>query len=183
MNEIKIDVEHRLKNGDSLRKISREIGIGYGTLRSWTIKWGLHTASHKMTSDGMARCKYCQKDFNISSFPNLEKHSHYICTKCLDDRNHTSQIKKLGCSKKEYYKMMELQNERCAICRRQDKIRLAVDHDHETGKIRGLLCGTCNRGLGCLGEKNLRQAIAYIESKSPAGMEMEGVEPSCSQPA
>jgi len=38
-----------------------------------------------------------------------------------------------------------------------------VDHDHKTGKVRGLLCNGCNRGLGLLKEENLLSAIQYLE--------------------
>ena len=51
-----------------------------------------------------------------------------------------------GLSYEDYLSLLEKQRERCAIC---NEIKpLCVDHDHETGKIRGLLCGSCNRGLG-----------------------------------
>jgi hypothetical protein len=59
----------------------------------------------------------------------------------------------------EYYILGEKQGHRCAICgnveRDKDQHsnkprRLAVDHDHGTGKIRGLLCGSCNKGIGYL---------------------------------
>lgn len=51
----------------------------------------------------------------------------------------------------DYDNMFINQNECCAICKQHQskfKIRLAVDHCHKTGKIRGLLCGKCNTHLG-----------------------------------
>lgn len=56
----------------------------------------------------------------------------------------------------------------CAICKKHSstfRIRLAVDHDHETGKVRGLLCDRCNRGIGMLQDSPeiCRQAAKYIE--------------------
>lgn len=50
----------------------------------------------------------------------------------------------------EYEDLLEEQNHECAICYKPDPTnrKLAVDHDHKTKVIRGLLCGSCNNGLG-----------------------------------
>ncbi len=53
-----------------------------------------------------------------------------------------------GISLDQYNQLLEAQAGRCAICRNQPKTRaLHVDHDHKSGKIRGLLCMNCNRRL------------------------------------
>ena len=81
-----------------------------------------------------------------------------------------------GITVKDYDRILSMQNGRCAlapICRNNGShklkngkmARLAVDHDHETSLVRGLLCLNCNRGLGYF--KNspalLRKAADYLE--------------------
>ena len=50
-------------------------------------------------------------------------------------------------SEEEYKKLLEKQNGKCAICFCEGKT-LCIDHDHKTKKVRGLLCHSCNMGLG-----------------------------------
>lgn len=59
--------------------------------------------------------------------------------------------KKYGLTKEDYQNMLKDQNFRCKICTKtifEFKSRFVVDHDHRTGKVRGLLCNKCNAGLG-----------------------------------
>lgn len=81
--------------------------------------------------------------------------------------------KKYGLTIDQYNEMLKLQNNRCKICNQKEtatdykykKIRrLAVDHCHETSKIRGLLCSACNTAIGLLkhDEKLLDSAIKYL---------------------
>jgi len=60
--------------------------------------------------------------------------------------------------------MSESQGGICAICKKppQQNKRLAVDHCHTTGDIRGLLCDLCNRGLGFFQDDIERIAIAIV---------------------
>jgi hypothetical protein len=62
----------------------------------------------------------------------------------------------------EYEELFRRQGGGCAICRRGGKLR--VDHDHETGVVRGLLCNGCNRALGVFGDsaQRLQIALAYV---------------------
>lgn len=57
---------------------------------------------------------------------------------------------KFNLTLEQYDQMLEQQNGKCAICNQIDVSgkRLSVDHDHQTGKIRGLLCMNCNLLLG-----------------------------------
>jgi len=68
-----------------------------------------------------------------------------------------------GITLKEYENLLKKQDELCAICKEEERTidgrtglikRLAVDHNHKTGKVRGLLCNRCNRVIGYLGESN-----------------------------
>lgn len=76
---------------------------------------------------------------------------------------------KYGITLDEYDAMLDSQNGHCAICPATDPGRkgrsfLYVDHCHETGEVRGLLCGNCNDGLGRFRDDPalLRGAIAYL---------------------
>ena len=80
-------------------------------------------------------------------------------------------------TKKQYDDMLYSQNGVCVICGEPETtyrwgriIALAIDHNHETGEIRGLLCTKCNSGLGCFRDNAniLASAISYLNQKTPA---------------
>jgi hypothetical protein len=73
-----------------------------------------------------------------------------------------------GIGVKDYESMLVGQSHSCAICRRHESEfskRLAVDHCHKTGKIRGLLCMFCNTALGKYDDNIalMKAAIEYME--------------------
>lgn len=71
-----------------------------------------------------------------------------------------------GISLERYNQMLQEQNEVCAICNQPDpRHNLSVDHNHATGKIRGLLCHRCNRCLGMFQDRKdlLAEAIGYLD--------------------
>lgn len=75
-------------------------------------------------------------------------------------------LAKYGLTEKQYDDMHEAQSGRCSICGKEPEDRLCVDHDHETGAVRGLLCRGCNAALGAFGDsiEMLEQALIYLKS-------------------
>ena len=89
--------------------------------------------------------------------------------KPLRDHRANNLKKTYGISHEDYDRMLEAQGGGCAICGATDSRTgrsdyLYVDHCHETGQVRGLLCGPCNSGIGYLGDSidNLEAAIKYL---------------------
>jgi len=72
---------------------------------------------------------------------------------------------KYGLTIEQYDIILESQNGVCKICGGANPKRFAVDHDHKTGKIRGLLCSMCNGGLGLFRDNIdfLKKAIEYLK--------------------
>lgn len=80
----------------------------------------------------------------------------------------TQNLKQFGLTVEIYDKMHMDQKGLCLICLKPEteSKRLAVDHDHATGKVRGLLCSRCNSSIGKFEESSelLRRAAEYIEN-------------------
>ena len=74
-------------------------------------------------------------------------------------------LRQYGITLEEYETKLKSQNGVCAICGGVDKINLAIDHDHTTGVIRGLLCSRCNIALGGFQDNStlLENAINYLK--------------------
>lgn len=74
----------------------------------------------------------------------------------------------LGITKANVVELLDDQEYCCAICGREIDLSSAVDHDHTTGKIRGMLCLSCNCGLGQFRDDIglLAKAIFYLGQHS-----------------
>ena len=100
------------------------------------------------TKDGKrTRCKQCEsQDQKDKKRQSLEQ--DYLGTRLKERANNLKRM--FGMSLEEYNDKLSKQKGVCAICGGLCKSgkRLAVDHNHKTGKIRDLLCGNCNGGLG-----------------------------------
>lgn len=78
--------------------------------------------------------------------------------------------KNFGLTVQDYNEMSQSQKGVCSICQKKQTAKytkyLFVDHDHKTGKVRGLLCDRCNKGIGFFFDdvKLLERAIIYLSS-------------------
>lgn len=136
-------------------------------------------------------CTVCKIDFNAELFYKSKRSNtgyNYRCKKCDNDarkkyRNNQperySLVKRkinLKCrynlTIEQYLEILKKQNDCCAICLNpyprstgNYEVSFVVDHNHATGKIRGLLCSKCNRGIGFLGDnlQNFERAYQYIK--------------------
>lgn len=90
----------------------------------------------------------------------------------MSNRN-TYLKRKYGITEEQYNELLLEQAGKCAICLKKPRTRaLAVDHDHKTNEIRGLLCSRCNHGL--LGNAHdsiemLKRALDYLENPPAKG--------------
>jgi hypothetical protein len=123
--------------------------------RSEFYKW-------KSRQDGLtAYCKIC---FNKKNKEWFKENPDKLPT--LKEKRIYSRNKNFGISEKEYEQMLVEQNNKCAICKIQIGWEAAVDHCHNTDKIRGLLCRKCNLGLGAFKDniETIRKAILYVKN-------------------
>ncbi len=121
-------------------------------------------------------CGRCKEDkpldqYNRRKMANGKWGVHSYCKPCnvLNMREWV-----YGLTKDEYEAMVNAQDNLCAICgeppvpSKSGRVKsLHVDHDHKTGKVRKLLCGHCNRGLGGFRDdpELLEAAIAYLQAE------------------
>ena len=95
-----------------------------------------------------------------------KKYNKEYDSKRIEIKREHNLLREYGITIKDYNDLFIKQNGKCAICGNlPNKRGLFVDHDHETGKIRGLLCHNCNIGLGMFYDNNilLQNATKYLE--------------------
>lgn len=111
-------------------------------------------------------CIYCKKN---STKANRKTGEVMPCKICAGRQN---QLKsKYGLNLHAYAKLLEDQQHKCAICGkelgegRSWAVSAHVDHCHDVGHVRGVLCGKCNTGIGAFGDDEdvMEMAIKYIK--------------------
>ena len=110
-------------------------------------------------------CPKCVHDIILEKHKNAKYHTK---EKYKNFARNWELKNRYNITKEEYDKLLILQNNVCAICKNEDKKHtLCVDHDHKTGKIRGLLCHRCNRSIGSFLDdvQLLENCISYLKIK------------------
>src|SRR3990167_11448409 len=93
-------------------------------------------------------CKHCKEEYEPKSGNQIH------CSECVVSKSDIRRIKNYGIGHREFMRMLAEQNERCEICKKHiGENETAVDHDHVTGKVRGLLCRPCNLKLPVIEDK------------------------------
>ena len=114
---------------------------------------------------------YCRQCALLRSSEWRKKNRNYIRSK-YPERNRKQNLKKYNITVEDFNEMLIAQNNNCKLCLQpsnytlNDKKRnLDIDHCHKTGKIRGLLCTSCNRALGLFKDdiEVLKRAIEYLK--------------------
>lgn len=122
-------------------------------------------AETKRTTTEHLTCVICKQTKSVFNFHKRARSANGYRRECRDCRS--SHRRLLRSNKAMRDALAKKQNNACAICGRIDEAdgkSLALDHDHESNTIRGLLCMRCNTGIALLGEEPtvLLSAVKYL---------------------
>lgn len=123
--------------------------------------------SSEMGAKDTKVCRLCGVEKPISEFYFRKDSGHY-CSECKECLSKLSSFRDTGWTPEKYEEAYIKQNGRCAICgcklNSSRYTRFAGDHDHRTGKLRGLLCTNCNTALGLFKDsiERLEMAKRYL---------------------
>ena len=118
----------------------------------------------KYTKDGLqGYCKKCRNEEGRKYYQDNKKQRNKINRK----NYHKKKLKEFNLTQKEFEKIYIKQNGKCSICNKEFETIPYKDHDHKTGKFRGLLCNTCNIILGFAKDNSfiLINCIKYLQHK------------------
>lgn len=111
------------------------------------------------------QCKECKnKITEIWRKTNREKYNADM--RAYNSKNYQKlRLYRYKLSKDQYDTMLSAQKNKCLLCKRQPEHILCVDHNHQTGKVRGLLCRGCNRAIAILENPTLyERAKEYLKA-------------------
>ena len=141
------------------------MGSVVGTDKIAAAKTGLSVEEWRLKKEqGLSWC-YCCKNWKALNLFSVDKsRGNKRAASCKSCSSHKSTACRYKISLEEA-KELRSGNKKCEICERKQK--LEVDHNHKTGKVRGVLCSRCNGALGQFLDniEMLKRAIMYLERK------------------
>lgn len=126
------------------------------------------TKEQKAASNKRYKTKH-KGENKYAEYNKVYKKQYQLDNKEKTHRDHRKySCKQFGITVEDYNEMFEKQEGKCAICGKHQtelKKALAIDHSHKTGKVRGLLCGNCNIGIGNLQDDPyvITRALEYLQ--------------------
>ena len=128
----------------------------------------------------MKKCSQCKKEKAYSEF--YKRHEtkdgyRYECKKCVSANGKKPKAIKAAKKARLKYKYgitieeaQRIQETPCEICGDASKASV-IDHNHQTGLVRGALCNTCNQGIGLLKDSPIvvEKALEYLKSRGHYG--------------
>lgn len=151
-----------------------------------------HSKYRHVSRDGVTKtCTYCKQKKPLADFHAMEDSpdgKQINCKECASRRSRMYRVTvkgaqaislarskwnlaRYGLNREKYAALFKAQDGVCAICKQPETVvrgskvkELAVDHDHSTGRVRGLLCTRCNNGIGFFLDdpSRMQAAIAYL---------------------
>lgn len=109
------------------------------------------------------QCSNCRQNKKEAEFYKRPKRSD-LQPACRDCYRTKFIARKYSLTKEQYDQMLTDQGNKCATCNKESKTKLHIDHSHETGQTRKLLCSQCNTALGLVKEniETLSTMIMYV---------------------
>ena len=133
---------------------------------------GVYDRAAKAADRASKTCDDCSRTLSVSEFYKNRARSDGLqqnCKTCHRKRNRDWREielkRKYDMNGADYQMLFEAQNGQCAICgKAPNRTSLAVDHNHDTNEVRGLLCLKCNSGIGLFSDncEALLKAVAYL---------------------
>lgn len=126
----------------------------------------------KKARKGRELCRICEQHKPVAELTAPIKAGYAVCKEC---KSHLNRMVRFNLSPQDFDKLLEIQNNRCAICESElllEKNHTVIDHCHETNRIRGILCRNCNTGLGVFRDSNanLANAAKYLINPPAVGV-------------
>tara|TARA_R110002020_G_C15987985_1_gene749071 strand:- start:36 stop:707 length:672 start_codon:yes stop_codon:yes gene_type:complete len=175
--------EYYIKNEELIKKKAKQVreenkriicpitGLNLQQLKQK--KYWYNYKQNENNAKSKKRRKERQQQYKLNNILEIREKDRQKKRDNADHYLNKRRIRKFGITSNDYNRMLKEQNEVCYICKnkntfkknKEKESKLVIDHNHKTGKVRGLLCDPCNSSLGLLKEdiNILRNCISYLQ--------------------